>query len=128
METCAQNKNSKKKLLKYSNHLYINEKTKSFGFPLINKLPNIPDNNNIEKFIKEHIIDMDKKDLIQKIYNGNLPEIIIDYSKNNYGDVVINLQYNETLSKERKFKEKNANPYSNNILVFYIDAVSRVIQ
>ena len=38
---------------------------------------------------------------------------------------MINIQYNETLSKERKLLEKNSIPYSDNILIFYIDAVSR---
>ena len=40
--------------------------------------------------------------------------------------MIINLNYNETLSKERKELEKNANPYSENILIIYIDSVSRV--
>ena len=37
-----------------------------------------------------------------------------------------NLNYNETLSKERKKLEKNSIPYSDNILVLFVDSVSRV--
>jgi hypothetical protein len=38
----------------------------------------------------------------------------------------INLNYNKTLSKERILLEKNSIPYSNNIIILYIDSVSRV--
>ena len=37
----------------------------------------------------------------------------------------INLNYNKALSKERKLKEKNSKPYSENIMILYIDSVSR---
>ena len=124
-EECIKNKNTKKKLLEYSNHLYIDEKTKHIGFPLTNLNPNIPNNTYIEKFIKNHIIDLDNKKIFKKLYNNIQPEIMIDYSKHDYGDVIINLKFNDTLSKERKLKENNSFPYSNNIFIFYIDAVSR---
>ncbi len=39
--------------------------------------------------------------------------------------MIINVHYNETLSKERKLLEKKATPYSNNILLLFIDSVSR---
>ena len=37
----------------------------------------------------------------------------------------ITLHYNETLSKEKKKLENNTNPYANNIMVLYIDSLSR---
>lgn len=38
----------------------------------------------------------------------------------------INLNYNKTLSEERILYEINSKPYSNNIIILYIDSVSRV--
>ena len=129
--SCKDNKyNTKYKLLKFSNYKYINENTKHIGFPLFNKdeeiFPAIKDNDNkIIQFVKSHLVDMDNKKLVKDIYKKNIPEIIIDYSKNPYGEININLHFNETLSKERKLLEKNTMPYSDNIMVIYIDSVSR---
>jgi hypothetical protein len=52
-------------------------------------------------------------------------EYIVDFSKDPLGELIINLYYNNTLSIERQKKEKNSNPYSDNILILYIDSVSR---
>ena len=124
---CKENKqNTKDNLLHFSNYLYINENTKRIGFPLVNKSPLLLLNNNsISKFVKERLVDMDNKKLVKEIYNDNYPEIIVDYTRNNYGELEINLNYNETLSKERKLLEKNSCPYSRNIIILYVDSVSR---
>ena len=53
------------------------------------------------------------------------PEIIIDYTKDDFGEFKINVHYNKTLSELRKSQEKNSKPLYKNILVIYIDAVSR---
>ena len=37
----------------------------------------------------------------------------------------INVNYNGTLSNQRKKLEQNSVPYSNNIMVIYLDSVSR---
>ena len=75
------NKDSKKVLLKFSKFLYIKNHTKKIGFPLINKSPklllNFNDRNNFMlKFVKENLVDMDNKDLVNKIYKKNMPEYI----------------------------------------------------
>ena len=49
-------------------------------------------------------------------------EIIIDFSKSVFGEMVINVNYNEILNKKI---EKNIIPFSNNIMIIYIDSVSR---
>ena len=41
------------------------------------------------------------------------------------GEMNINLNYNKTLSKERILLELNSIPYSNNLIILYIDSVSR---
>ena len=122
--------NTKKKLLDFSHHKFFNENTNRVGFPLLNKdkqlFASIKDNSNrIKNFVKNHLVDMDNQKLVDKIYKNKIPEIIIDYNKNKYGEMTINVTLNETLNKERKLLEKNGKPYSENILVIYIDSVSR---
>ena len=53
------------------------------------------------------------------------PEISIDFSKNNSGKMIINLNYNKTLSEKRKKLESLSDSYSKNIMILYIDSVSR---
>ena len=124
------NKDTKKVLLKFSKFSYINKHTKKIGFPLINKSPELllnfnERNNFMLKFVKENLVDMDNKKLVNKIYKKNMPEYIVDYTKNHFGEIKIILNYNETLSKERKKLEKNSSPYSKNIIILFIDSVSR---
>ena len=60
------------------------------------------------------------------IYNFSEPEIIVDFSKDPSGEMFVDLKYNDSLSKDRKKLENINNPYSNNILMIYLDSVSRV--
>ena len=76
-------------------------------------------------FMKKNLVDMDNKKQMKKIGKENIPEVIIDFSQNSYGEMKINVNYNESLSIERKKKEKNSNPYSNNIMILYFDSVAR---
>ena len=121
---------ARENILKLSKSPYINESTLRIGFPLTNKdyicfLDN-KDDIVIKEYFLKNLIDMDN---LEKIYNkflmNNFPEIIVDFSKNPYGEMIINLTYNNTLSKERKNKEKFSNPYSKNIMILFIDSVSR---
>ena len=66
---------------------------------------------------------MDNNKLLNKI--PKLPEIIVDFSKNPYGEMIINLNYNKKLSQKRKKLENHSNPYYKNILLLYLDSVSR---
>ena len=128
---CYENKeNTKKRIINLSQTTYINDNTTRIGFPLLNKDKDIftamkDYDNKIYKYVRNNLIDMDKQELIEKVYNHNIPEIIIDYNNNSYGELIININFNETLSKERKLLEKNTKPYSDNIMVIYIDSVSR---
>jgi hypothetical protein len=51
--------------------------------------------------------------------------MIVDYTNNEYGELKINLKFDADLSKKRKLLEKDSSPYSNNIMMLYIDSVSR---
>jgi len=125
---CGLHLNGKKNTLKYSNSKYINKNTTRFGYPLTNKDPiclrRYTKKSNIIIYVKNHLLDMDNKELLIK-EKDNIPEIIVDFSKNKSGELIINVNYNDTLSKERKKLEKNLKPYYENILILYFDSVSR---
>ena len=109
---------------------YINNNTKRIGYPIINKenIYRLDYKENLKilyNYFLNNLIDMDNKDLINNLSLANLPEIEIDFSNNTHGIMNINLNFNEKLSKERKKKEKYVNSYSNNLMILYIDSVSR---
>ena len=118
------NKHSKEKILKFSKSPYVNSNTLKFGFPLTNNEEGKKDGKDdsvLKEYTSKNLIDMDKGLPL----NLKMPEYIVDFSKDPLGEININLNFNETLSKERKKLEINSSPYSNNILFLYIDSVSR---
>ena len=112
-------------ILKFSKSPYVNKNTTKFGFPLTNNDEGKKDGKDdiiLKSYTFHNLMDMDKE-----IPPGLAkPEYIVDFSKDPYGELYINLNYNETLSLERKKLEKNSVPYSENLLLLYIDSVSRV--
>ena len=122
---------AKRKLLKLTDSPYINDKVNHIGYPLTNKDPScnkdfIDINNLIKKYFLKNLVDMENKEVLDQYFNNKFPEVEVDFSNNKYGEMKINLNYNKTLSKERTLLERNSSPYSNNILILYIDSVSRV--
>ena len=120
-------KETKKELLTIAKFNYINNNTKHIGIPLTNKESQLLLwKNSISYYFRNHLIDMDNSNLVKKIFNkNNYPEMIIDYTQDISGELKINLNYNEAISKERKLLEKNSSPFSDNIMMLYIDSVSR---
>ena len=121
---------SKGNILKISTSPYINKKTNRIGFPLTNKdsscfLDFREDNNSIQKYVYDNLIDIEKYYILNNSFRETKPEIEVDFTNNEQGNMIINVNYNNTLSKERKYLEKDSIPYSNNILILYIDSVSR---
>ena len=124
---CAnENKNARKEILEKSNSPYINKNTLRIGYPLTNKnkecFKDSIDQEVLTGYFLKNIIDMDNINNINISYQ---PEIIADFSKSSLGELKINLLFNKTLSDERKLLENNIKPYSENILILYIDSVSR---
>ena len=78
------------------------------------------DTNILSNYVLENLFDVDNN-----FKNFSEPEIIVDFSKDPFGDMSINLKYNDTLSKERKNLENKTIPYSQNMIIIYIDSVSR---
>jgi hypothetical protein len=122
---CSHKKfNSRKIILKYSKSPYINKKTKKFGFPYTNYgfagCADGVDTKIIKGYIQRNIFDVENN-----YKNFSEPEIIVDFSKDQFGEFSIDVKYNESLSKERKDMESKNSPYSNNIIIIYMDSVSR---
>ena len=124
-------KKEKETILKYSKSPYINETVNRIGYPLFNKdricFLDFPDyDNTLTKYFFDNLVDMDNKDILDKYFKQKIPEIEVDFSNINEPKLNINLNYNKTLSDERKLLENKTKPYSDNILILYVDSVSRV--
>ena len=124
-------KKLKEILLQNSNSSYISKTSRRIGFPLTNKDPvcfkdfNGNIENPIYKYTLNNLVDMDNREILNKYFKDKIPEIEIDFSDNDRGKLVIDVKFNKTLSDERKLLEINSEPYSNNILLLYIDSLSR---
>ena len=119
--------NQREKILKYSKSPFINIKTTNIGFPLTNKDEIFFSDMNYSSFrnyIYKNYVDMDNLTLLN-LLNNKTPEISVDFTKNKTGKMLVNLRFNKTLSEERKKLEGFSNPYSNNLLILYLDSVSR---
>ena len=122
-----------KAFLEKSNSPYLskNKTFKLVGYPILNKAKpyflDFPDNHNLlREYFLNNLIDMENKEILDTVFKNQTPEIYINFTNSSLGNMIINLNYNKTLSEERKAKEQNTTPYSNNILSLFIDSVSRV--
>ena len=117
--------------MQFTEKPYININIKRIGFPLANKHPVlllnfIEFNNILMNYVKNNLVDMDNTELVEKIYKENKPELIVDYQNNPYGEIIIDLKFNKTLSEERKKLENNVIvPCAKDIIILYIDSISR---
>jgi len=120
----VKNSNSRKNILKQSKSPFITKNTKKFGFPATNDgligCQDGLDSTILKKYVIDNLFDLDNN-----LKNFSQPEITVDFSEDPLGKLLINLKYNDSLSKERKKLENKNTPYSNNILIFFIDSVSR---
>ncbi len=120
-----QKKNAKENILKLSKSPYLTKETNKIVFPLTNKNPicflDSLDSEVLYNYFLSNLIDADNITNIKKRES----EIEIDFSKNPFGEMNIKVNFNKTLSKKRKKKEKNTIPYSNNIMIIFFDSVSR---
>ena len=124
------NENEKYKLKSISKSKYINENTKRIGFPITTHKDNYnlkkqQNSKNLYNEIMNNLIDMDNKDLLKQLGEKEKPEVVLDFSENEYGNIHINLNYDEELSKERKKLEKETEPLYDNIIFLFFDAISR---
>ena len=124
------NEEEKYKLKSISKSKYINEKTKRIGFPITTHRDNFnlnkqKNSKNLYNEIMNNLIDMDNKELLKKLGEKEKPEVVLDYTNNEYGEIHINLNYDDELAKERKQLEINTQPLYDNIIYIFFDAISR---
>ena len=119
----------KEKLFKFSTSPFITKETTRVGFPLTNKDPSCFKDSEKTKpvvdYVLKNLVDMDNKEILDKYFKDKMPEISVDFSDKNKGKLKIDVHFNKTLSEERKLLESNSEPYSKNVLLLYIDSVSR---
>ena len=122
--------NAKQKILKLSKSPYINATVNHIGYPLTNKdlfcSRDFRHKNLMKECFLKNLVDLENKEVLRQFFKNKIPEVEVDFSNNKYGEMNINLNYNKTLSEERILYEINSKPYSNNIIILYIDSVSRV--
>ena len=124
-------KQEKQILLESLSYKYFGaSKLNHFGYPITTVADDrygmytVKDLKDFQDRINRNIIKMD-------LYNEEnypdepKPEVEVFFDKNGYGSIKINVTKNETLSKERKIKAKDKHSLFNNVLIVYIDAISR---
>ena len=106
-------------------------KLNHFGYP-ITTFPNKYSMYNVkvlkdyQDLITHSIIKMDVFN--EKNYpNEPYPEVELFFDEKGHGNVKIKVRRNETLSKERKKIAENKHSIYNNVLIVYVDALSRNI-
>ena len=128
---CSQRKEEEKiNLLKKANSSYVNANTKRIGFPITTHKENFKlmvqlESVNLYHEIMNNLIDMDNKEVLEKLGAKEKPEVVLDYTKNEYGEVNINVNFDQELSTERKNLEKDSNPLYDNIIFIFLDGISR---
>ena len=130
-KSCSVRNEGEKYILKsVSKSKYINEQTKRIGFPITTHKDNFnlkkqKNSKHLYNEVMNNLIDMDNENLLKQLGEKEKPEVVLDYSENEYGNIHININYDEELSNERKKLEKNTNPLYDNIILLFFDAISR---
>ena len=100
-----------------------------FGYPITTysdkySMYNCRDLKEFQELINNNIIKMDLYN--EENYPGEpYPEVEVFFDENDYGMIKINVTRNETLSQERKNIAKDKHSLFNNVLIVYVDALSR---
>lgn len=120
----------KKKLKKHSTSKNINKNTKRIGFPITTHKENYSlmkqkSSKKLYKEIMNNLVDMDDIKQLEQLGPKERPEIVLDYTKYEFGEIHINISYDQDLSMERKKLEKNSNPLYDNIIFIFLDGISR---
>lgn len=125
---CNIRKNREKYLLLKNSNLRNKKDIKRIGYPItINEKDEEITSlygKKLVRYVTNHLIDMDDRKTLEKLNERKMPEIILDYNNNSFGELKININFKKKLSKKRKKLEKNDN--SKNILFIFFDNLSRV--
>ena len=129
--SCSKRKGDDKyRLRSASTSKYVNKTTKRIGYPITthreNFILNIQQNSKkLYKEIMNNLVDMDNEEQLKLLGDKERPEIVLDYTKNEYGEIEININYDKELSKERKKLEQNSKSLYDNIIIVFLDGISR---
>ena len=128
--------NEKKMLFEYikkSENPYVSSNAKRIGYPRLNK-GNFPEEQQdgmikLSRDVVKNLVDMDN--LPPHLTPDNIPETYVDFNDypddpdSKYGKLHFNLTKNKTLIEERKKNSEKNDVLFNNILLIFIDTVSR---
>ena len=127
---CEKRKNEEKYFLKMISHLKNVPNIKKIGYPIT-----IGENEEIKgqpsmyggtllRYVKDNLINLDNETQVNSLKLNKKPEVYVDYTNNQFGELKININYNQSLSDLRLSLENNTN--STNILFLFFDNLSRV--
>ncbi len=102
---------------------------KRYGYPIttndVYKPQKFNSLNDFIDFVNNHSIPMTLFKT-EKYKNVPEPEVEIEFNENNRGTIYIKVNRNETLVKERKKIAEKVKSLYNNVLILYLDTVSRM--
>ena len=119
---------------KYFTYYLLDEKfyenTTRFGFPITTtEYYNLRTQDDIKHFnrrVMGTVIDMDRYDRIPENYSKPLkPEVLLEFNKDNIGEITMEINKNEELAEERKNVGEMFKSKFDNVLFIFIDSLSR---
>ena len=134
---CTKRDDTEKRMLfeyiKKSKNPYATPKAKRIGYPQINKgdFP-LETHDGMVKLSREVVLNLvDMDNLPPHITPDKIPDTYVDFTNDpddpdsKFGKIHFNLTKNETLIEERNKKSEKSEVIFNNIIVLFIDTVSR---
>ena len=115
---CEKRNEKEKYFLKEFSNLYNKSNIKRIGYPITigdnDEIKGIPPmySRTLLKFVKENLIDIDNN-YLNKSNIKKVPEVIVDFRKNPFGELKIKINYNKDLSIKRKKLSDNNNNTNN---------------
>ena len=125
---CRIREEKEKTLLKDISSLKNKENITRIGFPItLGKDPEIVGkealySDTLLEFVKNNLINMDDPIQLNKLQDYQKPEVIVDFTEDPYGKMIININHKDQLAKERKLKERKD---AKNVLFIFMDNLSR---
>ena len=128
---CNKRKTKEKYLLKQLSNLKNISKLNRIGFPITINDEEIKGkpalySRELYNFVKNNLIDMDNENKLNKLKENQIPEVLVDYSNDPFGELKITINFKKQLSLERQNIYLKRKKHTNDILFIYLDNLSRV--
>ena len=127
---CDKRKNKEKTSLISLSNLKNSKPINKIGFPITigekEEIKGEPSMYGVVllNYVKNNLINLDNETMLKNIKPNQKPEVYVDFTNNKFGELIININYNNSLSKTRLSLENNKN--ASNILFIFFDNLSRV--